>query len=371
MTTIPHIIADNKIPYLKGILEPYARIDYLSPEQITAETVRDADILLIRTRTKCNHELLNQSRCRYIATATIGYDHIDTLYCQEKGIDWKNAPGCNASSVGQYILSSLLAWSKHNQKSLHEYTIGIVGVGHVGRIVARYCQLLGMQVLLNDPPREDAEGPDNFVPLDEICRKADIITFHTPLTREGKYPTFHLGNDHFFEALDKTPLIINTARGEVIETEALKRALKSKKIAAAILDCWENEPGIDRELLRQAFIATPHIAGYSADGKSTATRMIVEAVGKWIEENIPTQNIVPPSPIREIIDLSGASYPLQTAVWESYTPFDDDLRLRKSPETFEMQRGLYPLRREFPAYHIIGLSPEETSIFKDLGFIIE
>ena len=368
MNTIPYIVADNKIPYLKGILEPYARIDYLSPERINAQTVQDADILLIRTRTKCNRELLDRSRCRYIATATIGYDHIDALYCKEKGISWQNAPGCNASSVGQYVLSSLLAWSKSTRKNLQDCTIGIVGVGHVGKIVARYGKLLGMQVLLNDPPRQEAESETDFVPLEKICREADIVTFHTPLTHEGKYPTYHLADTDFFNALEKTPLIIKTARGEIINTEALKRALKQKKISSVILDCWENEPNIDKELLEQAFIATPHIAGYSADGKSEATRMIVQSVGKWIKTDIPTQNIVPPAPVREIIDLSGAANPLQQAVWESYNPFDDDLRLRKSPETFEMQRGLYPLRREFPAYYIKGIPPTGSPILENLGF---
>lgn len=371
MTTVPYIIADNKIPYLKGVFEPYARIDYLSPEQITPQAVQEADILLIRTRTKCNRQLLEQSRCRYIATATIGYDHIDTAYCREKGIEWRNAPGCNASSVGQYILSSLLAWSKHCRKPLHECTIGIVGVGHVGSIVARYCNLLGMTVLLHDPPREEAEGKADFVALDEICRQADIITFHTPLTRNGKYPTFHLADTSFFGTLEKKPLIINTARGEIVETAALKKALLQEKIQAVILDCWENEPDIDSDLLKQAFIATPHIAGYSADGKSTATRMAVEAVGSWIQHKIPVENIVPPPPEQEIVDLSVATNPLQKAVWESYNPFDDDSRLRRSPETFEMQRGLYPLRREFRAFHLKGISPAQAPILEQLGFIFD
>ena len=226
MNTIPYIVADNKIPYLKGILEPYARIDYLSPERINAQTVQDADILLIRTRTKCNRELLDRSRCRYIATATIGYDHIDTLYCKEKGISWQNAPGCNASSVGQYVLSSLLAWSKSTRKNLQDCTIGIVGVGHVGKIVARYGKLLGMQVLLNDPPRQEAESETDFVPLEKICREADIVTFHTPLTHEGKYPTYHLADTDFFNALEKTPLIINTARGEY---RSIETSVETKK----------------------------------------------------------------------------------------------------------------------------------------------
>ena len=371
MTTIPYIIADSKIPYLKGVLEPYARIDYLPPEQIDARAVRDADILLIRTRTKCNRALLDKSRCRYIATATIGYDHIDTDYCREQSIEWINCPGCNAASVGQYILSSLLAWSKSSRKPLRQCTIGIVGVGHVGRIVARYARLLGMRVLLNDPPREEAEGAAEFTPLEEVCREADIITFHTPLTRGGKYPTFHLADARFFDSLAKAPLLINTARGEIIETEALKYALKQQQISAVILDCWENEPHIDKDLLNQALIATPHIAGYSADGKSTATRMIVEAVGRWIGLHIPTQGITPPTPAQPLIDLAGVSTPLQKAVWDTYNPFDDDLRLRKSPETFEMQRGLYPLRREFGAYRIREASETDRPVLEKLGFTLE
>lgn len=371
MTTIPYIVADNKIPYLKGVLEPYAHIDYLSPDRIDANAVRDADILLIRTRTKCNRDLLDQSRCRYIATATIGYDHIDTNYCREKGIEWKNCPGCNAASVGQYILASLLAWSKSHRRPLHECTLGVVGVGHVGTIVVRYARLLGMRVLLNDPPREEAEGTALFTPLETVCREADIITFHTPLTRGGEHPTFHLADNRFFDALEKSPLLINTARGEIVETEALKKALKQKQVSAAVIDCWENEPHIDKELLDQAFIATPHIAGYSADGKSTATRMIVEAVGRWIDIHIPTQTITPPAPAQPLIDLTGVSIPLQKAVWDSYNPFDDDLRLRKSPETFEMQRGLYPLRREFGAYHIQGAPATDRPILENLGFILE
>lgn len=371
MTTTPHIIADNKIPYLKGVLEPYARIDYLSPEQIDANAVRDADILLIRTRTKCNQALLDGSRCRHIATATIGFDHIDAAYCREQGIEWVNCPGCNAASVGQYILASLLAWSKSSRKPLHECTLGVVGVGHVGSIVARYARLLGMRVLLNDPPREEAEGGAGFTSLEQICREADIITFHTPLTRGGKHPTFHLADTRFFDALERAPLLINTARGEIVETEALKQALDKKQIAAVVLDCWENEPHIDRELLARAFIATPHIAGYSADGKSTATRMIVEAVSRWTGCDIPTREIMPPAPAQPLIDLTGVSTPLQEAVWSTYNPFDDDLRLRKSPETFEMQRGLYPLRREFGAYRITGVSEADLPIFTYLGFNIE
>ncbi len=366
----PYIIADNKIPYLQGVLEPYARIDYLSPQQIDAQAVREADILLIRTRTQCDHLLLEKSRCRHIATATIGYDHIDTHYCQERGIDWTNCPGCNAPSVAQYILSSLLTWSKHTGKPLHECTLGVIGIGHVGKRVAHYGELLGMQVLRNDPPRQEVEGDTEFVSLDTICREADIITFHTPLTRNGQYPTFHLANDDFFGSLRRTPLIINSARGEVIDSEALKKAFTQKAIAGFILDCWENEPHIDRQLLQQAFIATPHIAGYSADGKSTATRMIVQAVARWMNMEIPIESILPPAPSQPVIDLRSSDTPLHTAVCHTYNPLSDDSRLRQSPEAFEAQRSNYPLRREFFAYSVQGISSSSAELLYKLGFHI-
>ncbi len=367
----PYIIADNKIPYLQGVLEPYARIDYLSPGQIDAEAVRNADMLLIRTRTFCNRQLLAHSRCRHIATATIGYDHIDTRYCQEQGIDWTNCPGCNAPSVAQYIISSLLAWSKHTGKPLHECTLGVVGVGHVGRLVAHYGELLGMQLLRNDPPRQEIEGDEGFVDLATICREADIITFHTPLTGEGKHPTFHLGNDNFFGALRRTPLIINSARGEIIDSAALKRAVERKAIAGFILDCWENEPNLDRQLLQQAFIATPHIAGYSADGKATATRMVVQAVARWLNIEIPTDTILPPAPEHPLIDLRVTDNPIHTAVWKSYHPINDDHRLRQSPDSFEAQRSNYPLRREFFAYSIQAAPDSLVDLLHKLGFQIE
>ncbi len=370
MMKTPYIIADNAIPYLQGILEPYAHIDYLSPRQIDAEAVRHADILIVRTRTQCNKQLLAHSPCRYIATATIGYDHIDTHYCREMGITWANSPGCNALSVAQYILSSLLTWSFHTGKPLHECTLGVVGVGHVGQRVAHYGELLGMQVLRNDPPRQEAEGDEGFVSLDTICRKADIITFHTPLTRHGKYPTFHLADDNLFGSLRRRPLIINSARGEIIDGEALKRAVSRQAIAGFILDCWENEPHIDAQLLQQAFIATPHIAGYSADGKATATRMVVQAVSQWMGVEIPVEKIAPLPPMQPVIDLSATDTPLYTAVRHSYNPLTDDDRLRQSPHTFEAQRSHYPLRREFSAYSIQGVSLSSIELLHKLGFNI-
>ena len=361
------IIADSKIPYLKGILEPYARISYYPPQEITADKVHDADILIIRTRTRCDKQLLGNSRCRFIGTATIGYAHIDTGYCQEHGITWQNAPGCNASSVGQYILSSLLLLSRHTGRSLQDMTIGIVGVGHVGSIVAKYCRIMGMKVLLNDPPRARKEGEKTFVPLSEIAKECDIITFHTPLILSGTDKTWHLADEKFLASLAKRPVIINSSRGEVTDNHALLHALDTRLISEVILDCWEHEPDINLELLTKAFIATPHIAGYSADGKSTATRMIVQAIGEKTGISIDTSAIKPPPPVYPDLSLSGPQA-LADAVIYTYNPNTESQKLKDHPELFEDFRNNYPLRREFNAYNIVHAPDHIKEKLLALGF---
>lgn len=363
------IIIDNKIPFIKGVLEPYAEVRYLSPAEITREQVKDADALIIRTRTHCNEALLAESRCKFIGTATIGFDHIDTDYCKKAGIEWKNAPGCNASSVGQYILASLLLHAEKNGYSLKGKNIGIVGVGHVGSIVAHHCRAIGMNVLLNDPPRADREGKECFVSLDTIAEKCDFITFHTPLNRNGIYKSFHLGDKTFFDKTKRSPVIINSSRGEVVDNQALLTAYRERKISDIIIDCWENEPDILPELLENAFIATPHIAGYSADGKSNATRTMIREISRILNVRIDTSGIVPPSPPFPEIDLSLCSGDSVTcAVIASYDPRTDTADLRSEPGQFENLRGNYELRREFGAYRILHPKDEECLILKELGF---
>ncbi len=192
------IIIDDKIPYIKGALEPYAEVIYMPGGKTTAEVVKDADALITRTRTKCNEKLLAGSSVKFIATATIGFDHIDTAYCQKANIIWTNAPGCNSSSVEQYIASALMVMAEKKGFNLSEKTIGVVGVGNVGKKVARIADIFGMKVLLNDPPRARAESPEGFVELDVILRESDIITLHVPLNYEGIDKTFHLADESFF-----------------------------------------------------------------------------------------------------------------------------------------------------------------------------
>ena len=371
------IIADDKIPFLKGELEPFAGIHYLAPSQITKETVKDADALLIRTRTKCDSKLLENSSIKFIGTATIGFDHIDTVYCESKGIKWINAPGCNSSSVKQYLASALISLARVKKVKLEEMTIGIVGVGNVGSKVEKIANILGMNVLLNDPPRERNEKSEKFVSLDYLVEKSDIITFHVPLKMNGVDKTFHLADRSFFGKFSNDKIFINTSRGEVADTSALKEAIKNKRISTCVLDVWENEPAINLDLLNEVEIATPHIAGYSVEGKANGTAACVNALNiffdlglepNWYPEHLPS-----PNKSKEIyIDCLGKSKHeiLYECINSTYNIMEDDYRLRKSISDFEKQRAEYPIRREFNYYqvHLINSDESIKSAINELGF---
>jgi erythronate-4-phosphate dehydrogenase len=372
------IIIDNKIPYIRGAFEPFAEVVYLPGNKTTKEVVKDADVLITRTRTKCNQELLEGSKVKFIATATIGYDHIDTEYCKKAGIKWTNAPGCNAESVNQYIASALFSWSMKKRFDLKEKTIGIVGVGHVGSKVARLCKTIGMKVLLNDPPRERAEEPEQFVSLVKIQQEADIITFHVPLNLNGEDATFHMVNEKFIQNLKKKPLLINSCRGEVFDSASIKNALQTEVISGFIADCWENEPDIDLELLKLADYGTPHIAGYSKDGKANGTKMSVQAISRFFNlgiDNWEAENVELPE--KTTIEIDGnqrREYSiLAEAILSTYDIETDDEALRENPQLFEKLRGDYPVRREFDSYTVVAKNIENETLekLKKLGFSLK
>jgi erythronate-4-phosphate dehydrogenase len=347
------IIADDKIPFLRGVLEDFAEVIYLPGKEISREDVKDADALLIRTRTKCDRNLLDASKVKFIATATIGFDHIDTDYCEQNNIIWQTAPGCNANSVVQYILSAMVEASLSLEIDFRDLTLGIVGVGNVGSRLAKKAKALGMKVLLNDPPRARKEGSEAFVDLNYLVEHSDIISFHTPLTREGEDKTFHLVDDSFFYKINEPKIVFNSSRGEVVETQALKRAIKSDKLKFVAIDVWENEPELDRELLQMVNIATPHIAGYSSDGKALGTAMSVQGLSKffklslnnWYPENLPEAE-------NSCIDISeeNEKEALFKALLTSYCIKDDHKNLVSNPDKFEYLRGNYPVRREYEAF---------------------
>ncbi|MGN1375905.1 MAG: 4-phosphoerythronate dehydrogenase [Prevotella sp.] len=338
----PKIVIDDKIPYIKETIAKLTdRAVYLPGSRIGYDDVHDADALIIRTRTHCDARLLKGSRVKFVATATIGYDHIDTTFMEQEGIKWINCPGCNASSVAQYIESVLTLLKTEKQTDIQKLTIGIVGCGHVGSKVAEIAKRKGMNTLICDPPRSEAEGQKGFVSMEQITKKADIITFHVPLIRDGKYPTYHLADKSFFDNLSKKPIIINTSRGAVVDNKALLYAIKYNKVRDAIIDTWENEPCINKELLDRVWIGTPHIAGYSADGKTNADNMVINALCKHF--SLPLQpDILPP----ELPDTDLCPKNEDERILFYYNPVNDSNKLKAQPENFEWFRNNYPLRRE-------------------------
>jgi erythronate-4-phosphate dehydrogenase len=370
-----NIFADDKIPFLKGVLDSFADITYLPGNLIGNEQLRDTNALIIRTRTKCTEDLLKDTKISYIGTATIGFDHIDVRYCENNNITWTNAPGCNSTSVQQYIASALLKMSCDFHFRLRDKTIGIIGVGNVGSKVEKLAGIFGMKVLLNDPPRARKEGNDKFVGLDTLFNESDIITVHVPLNTVGEDITYRLINDKSVRKMKKGVWLINTSRGEVADTSSLKNGLKHGKFSGVVLDVWENEPDIDYELLEKAFIATPHIAGYSTDGKANGTAMIVNALSGSF--NLPLKNWYPeiiPQPHIAEISLNGKNKDpeeiIGEAVFHTYDITEDDFRLRFAPGDFEKLRGDYPVRREFPAFSInLNNGTKNTrKMLQDLGF---
>jgi erythronate-4-phosphate dehydrogenase len=369
------IIADDKIPFLKGVLEPYAKVTYLPGNQINRNSISGTDALLVRTRTKCDHELLSGSPVKFIGTATIGFDHIDTQYCEKNEIKWTNAPGCNSSSVQQYIASALLRISAESEFSLKDKTLGIIGVGNVGSKVQNLANAIGMNVILNDPPLARKERKKTFSSLDHLLNESDIVTMHVPLNLDGQDKTYHFFDSETFRKIRKGSWFINSSRGEVVETEALKDALGGEKLAGAVIDVWENEPEIDIPLMHMSFLATPHIAGYSADGKANGISMIVKDLCKSfdipLDDWYPSEVPAPPEPVLTI-DCNGKSTEeiLRRAVFHTYNIVEDDIRLRFDPSRFEKERENYPVRREFSCYTIdLKEGNEEiTNLLRSLGF---
>ena len=331
------IIVDSHIPNIQGLIEPRAQVLYLEPGDITRDAVRDADALIVRTRTRCDANLLDGSRVRFIGSATIGMDHIDLDYCAAHGITVRNAPGCNAPAVAQWVFCAIDAWMRARDIiTTRGRTLGIVGVGHIGSIVARWARQLGFTVLLNDPPRENSDGStdDIFEPLETLQRRCDIITFHTPLTRDGHWPTWHLCDQAFLDGLARCRLIIDAARGPIADNAALLGWHGD-----VALDCWENEPNVSRDLLDKAIVATPHIAGYSREGKQRGTAMMLEALNAFYGWDIPIPEIAAPATGAHDVTLAGIA--------ASYDILADTAALKSSPATFESQRNHYPHRPEY------------------------
>ncbi|MFA5251713.1 MAG: 4-phosphoerythronate dehydrogenase [Phycisphaerae bacterium] len=352
------IIADANIPFVKDCFSSVGEVEVFPGREITRDVVGEAECLLVRSVTKVDSNLLAGSRVRFVGTATIGFDHIDIEYLKRNNIGFASAPGSNANSAAEYVIAGLFEIGRKYKIKLEGKSIGIIGVGNVGSRVAGKCALLGMKVLLNDPPLQRAGGDVKYRPLEELY-DCDFITFHTPLTFEGVDKTFHLADEKFFKSLKAGCVFINASRGEVADAKAMKTLIRSGELETAVLDVWENEPNIDTELLEMVDIGTPHIAGYSLDGKIAGMIMIYKAACEYfglkaehdIEEFLPEPDV----PRLKINPGSGSEQDvLRKAVEKVYKISEDDRKLRKilnvpakRGEFFDNLRKNYRVRREF------------------------
>ena len=309
--------------------------------------------------TQVNESLLADSAVKFVATATIGTDHVDESYLTRQGITFVSAAGSNSNSVSEYIIAALLTLARRKRFTLAGKTIGVVGVGNVGSKVAHKCRQLGLTVLQNDPPLREQTGSDAYRELPELLESCDLLTMHVPLTKGGRWPTYHLVNESLLARLKPSAILLNSSRGAVVDEAALKPMLSGGRLAGTVLDVWEHEPSIDADLLKLAELGTPHIAGYSFDGKVNGTEIIYQAACRFLGVS-PTWNpkAVLPAPTVPVISLTGSGdleADLLSVIRQVYDIESDDSRLREllamaGPEGakhFDLLRKHYPVRREF------------------------
>ncbi len=378
------IAADENIPFVKEAFGTFGEIITFSGREINNEKIRDRDILLVRSVTRVNRELLQGTKIKFVATATIGTDHIDTNYLNERNIGFSSSQGSNAASVAEYVMAALLCLGHRMGFRLSGKSIGVIGVGNVGSKVVKMARGLGMKVMENDPPLARKTRDSRFREIWEVIN-SDIVTFHVPLTREGQDATFHMVNERLLSGFKKGVILINTSRGTVAESNALYNAIRNKQLSAVVLDVWENEPNIDSELLKAVDIATPHIAGYSFDGKVNGTSMIYNACADFFKLK-PTwkqEESMPETPFKKIeIKAKGEDEDiLWNTIRKIYDIEQDDKALRMMLDFEEKERGFYfdslrkkyPVRREF-FNTVLKLSDGSKSLtdkFAALGFKVE
>jgi erythronate-4-phosphate dehydrogenase len=376
------IIADKNIPLVKEAFSGFGDVVLIPGRSITPESVRDADILLVRTVTPVNKSLLEKSAVKFVGTATIGFDHIDTDYLTQRNIAFSSAEGCNANSVAEYIVAALFLLAERYELSLQDLTLGVVGVGNVGSKVVEKARALGMEVLLNDPPKKRATGSTIYVPLEYLLRESDIVSFHVPLTYEGADATYRMAGPGLFSKMKQGSFIINTARGAVVDTQALIHALYHGTIKSAVIDVWEDEPEISPDLLDCIDIGTPHIAGYSRDGKVNATQILYRSACQVFGKKPEWRPHSMPSPEHPVIEISlNGTEPNRVygaVIKKAYDIERDDRNLRmifsvpknERPAYFDRLRNEYPVRREFHSMTVTtdGQSGKLLGTLRNLGF---
>ncbi|BFO03268.1 Erythronate-4-phosphate dehydrogenase [Pseudomonas putida] len=377
------IVADENIPLLDAFFAGFGEIRRYPGRSIDAACVKDADVLLVRSVTQVDRRLLEGSQVRFVGTCTIGTDHLDLDYFAQAGIHWSSAPGCNARGVVDYVLGSLLTLAELDGAKLSERVYGVVGAGQVGERLVRVLHGLGWKVLVCDPPRQAREGGD-FVSLDTLLQTCDAISLHTPLQRDGEYPTWHLLGADQLARLRPGTWLINASRGPVVDNQALRELLLDREDVHAVLDVWEGEPQVSLDLADLCTLATPHIAGYSLDGKQRGTAQIYQAFCRWRGEPEQVQlSELLPAPALAQIDLDASCDPawaLATLCRAVYDPRRDDADFRRSLSedpaqqraAFDLLRKHYPQRREIEglAVHLRGEAPQLAQMVCALGGVL-
>lgn len=377
------IVADENIPLLDAFFAGFGEIRRYPGRSIDAACVKDADVLLVRSVTQVDRRLLEGSQVRFVGTCTIGTDHLDLDYFAQAGIHWSSAPGCNARGVVDYVLGSLLTLTELDGAKLSERVFGVVGAGQVGERLVRVLHGLGWKVLVCDPPRQAREGGD-FVSLDTLLQTCDAISLHTPLQRDGEYPTWHLLGADQLARLRPGTWLINASRGPVVDNQALRELLLDREDVHAVLDVWEGEPQVSLDLADLCTLATPHIAGYSLDGKQRGTAQIYQAFCRWRgePEQVQLSELLPASALAQI-DLDASCDPawaLATLCRAVYDPRRDDADFRRSLSedpaqqraAFDLLRKHYPQRREIEglAVHLRGEAPQLAQMVCALGGVL-
>jgi erythronate-4-phosphate dehydrogenase len=374
------IVADENIPFVREMFSDYGDVITFPGRSITRNIIEDATILLVRSVTPVTQALLEGTSVRFVATATIGIDHIDIEYLKSNNIGFAYAPGSNAESVAEYVLSALMMLSSQLKKPLSSMMLGVIGAGNVGSRVFHHAEILGMDCLLNDPPKKKLTGSDIYLSLDEVLMNSDIVTIHVPLTLEGEDATVGMVNEEFLSKMKKGAVLINTSRGNIIDEHALKARRSS--LGGCILDVWQNEPSIDIETLELSTIGTPHIAGYSFDGKIRGAMQIYHSACAYFFKrpawNLPDETH---SESADVIDVRRSSDPFVEAVSRAYPIVDEDMRkfdfLEKSdderPAYFDSLRKNYRRRFEFSHFLVICSKNQsrEALILSELNFKVE
>lgn len=380
-----HIVADENIPLVTEFFSSFGSIERLPGRKITAVDVKDADILLVRSVTQVDCSLLEGSRVRFVGTCTIGTDHLDLDYLDTAGIAWASAPGCNARGVVDYVLGSLLSLADAEGVDLSTRKYGVIGAGQVGGRLAEMLARLGWDVLVCDPPRAAREGREGFASLEQVIAESDVISLHTPLHKDGAYPTWHLFDQQRLARLKPGCWLINASRGAVVDNQALRaRLMEHPDALKVVLDVWEGEPEADVDLAALCHLATPHIAGYSLDGKLRGTALIHQALCSFLgtEPNVCLNQLMPPPWLQSMTLSPGAdpAWAMKTLCRAVYDPREDDARFRRSllgdidrrRERFDQLRKHYPLRREIEGLTVTmeSGSAELTRVIRALGVLL-